>query len=198
MNNNYDISLQSLSELLADESGNKALTVNDLAQTEDALLAFAQAHAVKPPLSMRDKILANMQKLKAQEDNRQPFTVDNLPILTAESNWLDWETAVKDIAPPVDFEDVHMHLLEDNDRRELNLVWVKQEVPEEVHHDVLESFILLEGTCECHITGEDGKLRVVRMREGDYIGFKIGEVHDIMITSAAPAKAILQWLKIAA
>ena len=171
---------------------------SDVDSAELALLRYAELHAVKPPLSMRDKILANMQKLKTFEDNRQPFTLDNLPILTPESNWLDWEAAVKGIEPPEDFEAVHLHLLENNDRRELNLAWVKQEVPEEVHHDVLESFILLDGTCECHVFDEKGGCRVVKMRTGDYISFKIGEVHDIQITSGVPAKAILQWLKVAA
>lgn len=197
MNNRYDISLQGLSQNLTDAQGNPP-TATDLDKTEAALLAFAELHAVRPPLSMRDKILGNLKKLKSFEDNRKPFTLDSLPLLTPDANWLDWEDAVKSIKPEEDYEGVYMHLLENNERRELNLVWVKEEVPEEVHHDVLESFILLEGSCECHIADENGHLRVVRMREGDYIGFKIGEVHDIQITSAKPAKAILQWLKLAA
>ena len=118
--------------------------------------------------------------------------------MTAEANWLDWVDAVKGIMPPVDFEAVHLHTFRNDNIAEMHLAWVKQEVLEEVHHDVLESFILLEGTCECHILNEDGSQRTVRMREGDYISFKIGEIHDIQITSSEPAKAILQWLKIAA
>jgi hypothetical protein len=35
------------------------------------------------------------------------------------------------------------------------------------------------------------------MSEGDYIAFALGETHDIFITSG-PAKAILQWAKLAA
>ncbi len=197
MNNSHDISLQKLAQQLTDEQGNPPKPV-DVEKTEAALLAYAELYAVAPPLSMRDRILGNINKIKDLQNNSQPFTLDNLPILTPEANWLDWEAAVKGIEPTEDFEDVYLHLLEDTDRRELNLAWVKQEVPEEVHHDVLESFILLEGSCECHIFDGKGGKRVVKMRQGDYISFKIGEVHDIQITSAKPAKAILQWLKIAA
>ncbi len=197
MNTSYDISLQNLTQHLTDERGNPPTSV-DVAETEAALLAYAELQAVKPPLSIRDRILANMQKLKNFEDSRQSFTLDNLPILTPDANWLDWEAAVKGIEPSDDYEGVYMHLLENNERRELNLAWVQYEVPEEVHHDVLESFILLEGSCECHIFDANGGKRIVKMRQGDYISFKIGEVHDIEITSAKPAKAILQWLKIAA
>ncbi len=197
MKKRSNISRENLSKKRTDAQG-KPPIATDLDKTEAALLAFAALHAVKPPLSMRDKILGNLQKLKTLEETRQPFTLDNLPLLTPDANWLDWEEVVKGIEPTADFDDVYLHLLENNDRRELNLAWVKTEVPEEVHDDVLESFILLEGTCECHIFDAQGNCRVVKMRQGDYISFKIGEVHDIEITSLKPAKAILQWLKIAA
>jgi mannose-6-phosphate isomerase-like protein (cupin superfamily) len=75
---------------------------------------------------------------------------------------------------------------------------VKEMVDEEVHYDILESFVLLEGSCECHITNEKGETRIVRMGQGDYISMKLGETHDIVITSSKPAKAILEWRKLAA
>ena len=167
-------------------------------KTEAALLSFVALHAVKPPVPMKDRILANMQNLQKLKENRQSFTLENLPLLTAHSNWLDWEAAVTGIEPSEDFEDIHLHLLEDNDQRELHILWVKQEVPEEVHHDVLESFTLLDGSCECHISDENGGFRIVKMSAGDHIAFKLGETHDVYVTSATPAKAILQWLKLAA
>lgn len=94
MNTSYDISLHNLAQHLTDERGNPP-TFTDVDKTEVALLAYAELHAVSPPLSMRDRILANMQKLKVLEDNQQSFTLNNLPILTPEANWLDWEAAVK-------------------------------------------------------------------------------------------------------
>jgi mannose-6-phosphate isomerase-like protein (cupin superfamily) len=183
--------------LLAKE-GEQKPSKEEVEKTEDALLAFAQAHAVTPPLSLKDKIMGKIQKLSTESTNRQSFTLDHLPLLTPESNWLDWQEAVKSIAPPEILEDVHLHTLVSDDQRDLFIAWVKEEVPEEVHNDLLESFILLEGTCECFITDADGNTRTVKMREGDYIAFKIGETHVINITSSQPAKAILQWLKIAA
>ena len=197
MNTRHDISIQGLSESLTDNHGNRP-SAYDLVKTEAALLSFVALHTTKPPLSMRGKILDNLQKLQKLKENRQPFTLENLPLLTSDSNWLDWEAAVAGIEPAHDFEDIHLHLLEDNDQRELHILWVKQEVPEEVHHDVLESFTLLDGSCECHISNEKGEVRIVKMYAGDHIAFKLGETHDVYVTSATPAKAILQWLKLAA
>ena len=197
MKNRFNISRDLLGDILQKDDVVNPST-EDIEQSEGALIAYAHLYAVAPPLSMRDKILGKIQKISEQQTNRHSFTLENAPLLTADANWLDWVDAVKGIMPPDDFEAVHLHTFRNDDVAEMHLAWVKEEVPEEVHHDVLESFILLEGTCECHIINEDGTHRTVRMREGDYISFKIGEVHDIQITSSEPAKAILQWLKIAA
>jgi hypothetical protein len=171
----------------------------EVQQTEEALLQFAQAHAIEPPLSIKDQILAKIAKLNAQKNAQKAFDLNNLPLLTPESNWLDWKETVKDIEQPKIVEDTHLHVLESNDKRELFLAFVKEVVPEEVHHDLLESILLLDGSCECHVFDEAGTpLRTVRMRAGDYIAFELGEVHDIQITSGTPAMAILQWLKVAA
>lgn len=196
MKQNNDISSDFLRQTLIGENG-KAPSLEELKATEDALLAFANAHSVKPPLSMRDKILGKIKKLNEQKENQQKFTIENLPLLTPDSNWLEWQAAVASIPTPENYDDSFTHTLVDDEIRELHLVWVKECVPEEVHHELLESFILLEGTCECHVIQENGSMRKVRMREGDYISFKLGEVHEIHITSAEPAKAILQWLRAA-
>lgn len=191
---------ESLRDILQGQYNTSAFSMEqEIEKTEEALLRYAEAHAVAPPLSLKDKILGNIQKLNDLSNNRQSISLDNVPLISQESNWLDWEEAVKGIEQPADIENVYFHPLRNDDTVEMNLAWVIEEVPEEVHHDILESFILLDGTCECHIYNEDGSIKkVVRMRAGDYISFKIGEVHDIQITSNVPAKAILQWLKIAA
>ena len=121
---------------------------------------------------------------------------DNLPLLTSSSNWLEWKEVAEGIAPPEDYENIHLHTLESSENRELFIAWVKEYVPEEVHYDLLESFLILEGSCKCYITGEAGHTRTVRLGPGDFIAMQTGETHDIRITSEQPAKAILQWVKL--
>ena len=197
MKKKYDISLDGLKNILSDESG-MTPTPKEIDQTEEALIGFAQAHAVPPPASLRDKVLGKLADLKAQKKNQQSYDLDNLPPLDGTSNWLEWEATVKGIEPPNDFENVHLHPLESNDQRELFVAWVKEYVEEEVHHDLLESFLILDGTCECHITDEASNTRIVRMCQGDFITMQLGETHDIIVTSLKPAKAVLEWRKLAA
>jgi mannose-6-phosphate isomerase-like protein (cupin superfamily) len=191
-----DITKDDLREWLTDEDGRLPDEL-ELQQTEDALLLFAEAHAVPPPPDLRDDILNKLKSLNQQKKNSKRLHLNQLPLLDADANWYDWQEAVASIEPP-DYEDIHLHTLEETEQRTLFVAWVKEYVPEEVHHDLIESFLLLEGTCECHISDEAGNMRIVRLAQGDYIEMQLGETHDIFITSAQPAKAILQWRRLAA
>jgi mannose-6-phosphate isomerase-like protein (cupin superfamily) len=194
----YDINRDDIKHFLKENADIQEVTEQDVQQTELALIQFAQAHAIEPQPSLQQHILTKIAQLNAHKANPQAYDLNHLPLLTPDANWLIWQETVKSIQPPDEYENVHLHSLETNDTRDLFLAFVKEVVPEEVHHDVLESFILLDGTCECHIFNEDGTQQTVKMRAGDYIAFEIGETHDICITSSTPAIAILQWLKVAA
>lgn len=193
----HDISRDNIRDWLS-ENQHIQPSAKDIGDTENALQHFASAYSLNPPAGLREKILDNISRLNQQKAQRQPIQPDQLPLLDSNANWLDWAAAVEGIAPPEDFENIHLHTLESNDQRELFVVWVKEYVEEEVHHDLLESFLILEGACECHITDEKGVTRTVRMRQGDFITMQLGETHDLLITSSEPTKAILQWRKLAA
>ena len=197
LKNHNDISRLEIRDWITDTSANPPLP-QELEEAESALIAFAEAHSVTPPASLRDKILAKIGQLNNQATQRKKLQMDNLPMLDDHTNWLDWEEVTAGIQPPTDFEDIHFHNIESNDKRELFVAWVKEMVPEEVHYDLLESFLILEGSCECHITDEKGETRIVRLGQGDSITMQLGETHDVIITSLKPAKAILEWRKVAA
>ena len=195
MKKSIDINKHEIREWLKEDS---TPSEAEIQQSEDAILQFASAFAVKPDLALKNMILDRIKSLNSSKNNRETLTLDQLPILNENANWLDWQEVVKDIAPPAHFKGIHLHTLESTPQRELFVAWVREYIEEEVHSDIIESFILLEGTCECHITDADGHARVVRMGAGDYITMQVGETHDVIITSLEPAKAILQWLKLSA
>lgn len=195
MKKNRDITNDDIRQWMDDDNPPSR---EDVLATGEALNGLAEAYSVMPEDGVRAAILAKMATLNRQKKEQQKISLDNLPMLTAESNWLEWKEAVKDIEPEEDFENIYMHPLETNDKYELYILWVKNYVDEEVHHDVIESFTLLEGSCECLITDKNGVKRTVRMREGDHLEMILGEDHDISVTSGNMAKAILQWVKLAA
>ncbi len=160
--------------------------------TEQAIIRFAEAHAIAPPSSLKQMILQKVKMLHAAESNQQPLDINALPLLSADSNWIDWQTCVQHISPPDSFDDVFLHTLEVSPQRKLFIVWVKEYIDEEVHYDLVESFLILEGSCECRVLDANGDTRVVRMSAGDFLEIPVGKPHNIIITSLQPVKAILQ------
>jgi mannose-6-phosphate isomerase-like protein (cupin superfamily) len=192
-----NISYKTIGDWLSD-SDSKAVPNDQIVEAESAIMDFAKAYSVAPPSHLRGLILSRIKALNAQDKRRTKLQFDNLPMLAENSNWLDWQAVIEGIEPPAEFENIHLHPIEANEKRELFVAWVKKMVDEEVHTDLLESFLILEGSCECHICNEKGETRIVRLGQGDYITMQLGETHDIVITSLQPAKAILEWRKLAA
>lgn len=201
MEEKLTISPDLLSILLTDEQG-QAPTTKEIADTESALNSYAESQSIDPADSLKDRIKAKMAKLNFQSKNRSPFTVKNLPLLSSDANLLDWEDALSKFETPAEFSDdgIHMIILESNETRDLMLGWSKEIIPEEVHDDLIESFIVLDGSCECHIWRDDdpGFNKKVHMQTGDFLQLNPGESHDIITTSAVPVKAVLQRLKVRA
>lgn len=197
MKKTYDIGPKEIKEFLAEDASTEPV-LPEIKLTEDAFLLFAKAHSASPPSFLREKVLGKINQLELQKKGNQKLDLEKLPMLDHSTNWAQWQAVVEGIEPPSDFDNIYLHTLESNEKRDLFVAWVKQMVDEEVHSDILESFMLLEGSCECHITNEMGETRIVRMGQGDQISIQLGETHDIVVTSLQPAKAILEWRKLAA
>lgn len=166
--------------------------------TENALNTLAKSQSIIPSSKIKSSILGKLSELNRKRREQGPIDILNPPLLTADSNLQDWLLATKNMQPPANFKDIHLEPIKSDHNVEMFVAWVSKMVPEEVHDDILESFMLLEGTCTCHITDPNGNTRLVHMRAGDHITMHLGETHDVIITSEKPAKAVLQWLKIAA
>ena len=193
MKKSNDILRDTIAEWIKEDP---AFSASLIQSTEDALTRFVQEYSVTPSNDLKSKVLEKLNELNAAGKNRKSLQLEKLPLLDSSSNWMDWEKVVEGIKPPENFESIHLHTLVSNEDRQLFVAWVREYIEEEVHHDLLESFLILEGTCECHITDPDGYARVVRMSVGDFITMQPGETHDVIITSLEPAKAILQWKRI--
>lgn len=172
----------------------------EILRVEESLLLFAEAQAVEPRKSLKASVLGKISNLNLiAQKGWEPIDLTNPPLLTPQSNYRAWAEAVAHIQPPDEYEGVFMHPIRDDNGVQQFVAFVKYEVEEEVHHDLLESFTLLQGSCECHIWHENGgPSRIVALREGDHIAFKTGEIHEIRITTREPVKAILQWVALAA
>jgi mannose-6-phosphate isomerase-like protein (cupin superfamily) len=67
------------------------------------------------------------------------------------------------------------------------IVWLKEMAPQEVHDTELESFLIVEGTCNIVVDGE-----VNALVPGDCFTIPLYKNHFVQVTSAIPCKVILQ------
>lgn len=160
---------------------------------EETLLIFAQTQILAPHKSLKTNVLRKISSLELiAQKGWEPINLANPPLLSVDSNYRAWAEAVAHIQLPDDFDDLFLYPIRADERVEQFVAFVKFEVAEEVHLDVLESILLLSGSCECRIWRENEPARIVSLREGDLLELELGEIHDIRITSREPVKAIMQ------
>lgn len=172
----------------------EGLEPNEIQPIEEALSQLAGFYSIKPPVHTKTKILDNLPLTSKNPSGSGPA----YPLLGPFSKSSDWNSLVSHLSGPEQLEDIHIESLHKDEVLELDVIWVKNQVPEEVHDDLLECFLLLEGSCCCTIKNSEGHQREIIMQAGDFLALEYGEHHDIKVTSPIPAKAILQRLKLVA
>ena len=159
----------------------------ELVQIQDALTHWAIENAVMPTSYLANSIL---DQISNQEKERR-MDLGDLPILNKYSNYEAWCALANDMKglEPEQGQKAVRILRDDKDAMQL-LVISECNIEEEVHAGELESFLILEGTCICTISGVQ---RI--MGQGDYMEIPLYEAHDVCLTSNRVV-AVLQHLKI--
>ncbi|GAB3245972.1 hypothetical protein GCM10027347_00510 [Larkinella harenae] len=120
------------------------------------------------------------------------FDLQNLPLINVYSDNTQWQRTIADLQPASDFRNLYAHPLRNDGGVEQFILWVRQEVKPEEHHHERESFLILEGQCECQI-GEE----TVQLSAGDFVDIPLETKHTVRVLSAEPVKAIIQRVKLA-
>ena len=89
--------------------------------------------------------------------------------------------------PPPDYEHLHFIPIGQDENGVSAIVWIKDFVPEEVHTDAVERFLVLEGSCEISFGGE-----VYSLAAGDYLAVPLHHPHVVRVTSDIVCKLIVQ------
>lgn len=163
-----------------------------IAQSAKAFEAFGVYQSIKPPEPLKPFLLATidfMERLEAGEVPSSP------PPLTPLSSALDYKPWLSrpDMELPADAEDTFIKILGANEQLTTAIVWAKTVLPAETHSDELESFLVLEGSCEIAFNEEKQVLK-----PGDILTIPLHTSHIATITSDIPCKLIVQRAKVAA
>ncbi|CAN5679516.1 hypothetical protein BH10BAC2_BH10BAC2_03100 [soil metagenome] len=158
-----------------------------IAAFQRSLQQYAITIAKYPSAGLKNKLLATLDDLAKE----YTLSLENLPLLSKHSDHKSWLKLVKTMLPPTLEEEVLIKILR-NDHEALQcIIWLKKEYPDEVHDNLKESFIVLEGECECHIGG-----KIIKLGPGGYLDIPLFEHHDVVVTRG-PVLAVIQRLKVA-
>ncbi|QIP12180.1 cupin domain-containing protein [Spirosoma aureum] len=178
-------------------SPDEAAEVEQLARTYpairdelDRLTLLLADYAIDEPVTPSPVLKSRVMMTLSQLGEAPTFDLNNLPLINAFSDADQWQRTVEAIQPPETYRNIFGHVLRQDQEAEQFLVWVRHTINPEDHHDEQESFLILEGRCECSIGGE-----LVQLSAGDYLSVPLDLEHTVRVISETPVKAIIQRLK---
>ena len=142
---------------------------------QEGLEKYVSVYSKAPSYTTKGKIMGTLENLLLEKQ----MDLNKLPIINKFSDHKAWMTAIAPLLPKALAGEPFMHVLTTTDSITQVLVMSATDIPDEVHEDVRESFIILEGECECYI----GTDTVVRLKAGGYLEIPMHAHHDVKIIS---------------
>ncbi len=155
----------------------------ELEKIQAALETYAASNGVLPHPGVKGKIMDSISNLE-KERVMDPL---DLPLITKFSDHTRWLELVNGMIPEkLDTSSPFIHLLQESTKATQLLVVSATDIPDEVHRDLHESFLILKGRCKCTV-GNDVRF----MEAGDFMAIPLFAHHDVEVLSESVV-AVLQ------
>ena len=157
-----------------------------ISEIEMAFESYSDLNNDGPRPILRGRIIDNIVNLQKE----QVMNINDLPIITAYSNYKNWLNFTKDLKMESSAVGKYIYVLRDDDDVLQMVVTTTTGVQEENHLDVLESMLILEGECKFTVAGN---IRIMKL--GDFIDVPMNRVHNLELISPS-LTVILQKIKV--
>lgn len=156
----------------------------EVLEMQDTLERVALEFGKNAGPGSKGRFLANIDAEREEE-----LAKDTPPILNANSKAEDYKrwTDLPENQPPPEFDNLFYIPISQTEEGASIIVWIKDHVPEEVHNDSIEKFLVLEGSCEITFGGE-----MYSLKAGDYLSIPLYHPHVVNVTSEITCKLIVQ------
>lgn len=158
---------------------------NEITAIEKTMEAFAMAHAIAPNPVVKVFLLASIdytERLKNGEPVTDPPLLHEKSVIDDYALWLNRADMVY-----TGEENIYAKIIGYTPQAISTIIWIRDQSPEEIHHDEYEKFLVVEGCCT--ITVGDA---VHQLNPGDYFMIPLHENHVVKVTSKIRCKIILQ------
>ncbi|WP_158798433.1 hypothetical protein [Pedobacter sp. L105] len=155
-------------------------------QLFDEIENDALKNAIEPRRSGKSLLITKID-YRMRRMAGEPVAV--VPLLTESSTIEDYAEWIDrpDMVLPENYEDNFVKIISHTREMTTMIVWLT-ELESEVHDDIHERFLILEGSCTIVVEDEG----IYNLKRGDYMEIPLHKNHDVIITSAIHCKAILQ------
>lgn len=163
---------------------------NQIEEIQKTLVHLVGTQSVEPSPALKPLLLATLDYMERRR-NGEPESFP--PILHEESSLKEYGEWLQrlDMRLPESFTDFHAKIIGYTPEVITAIVWIKEGAPYEVHDDVSERFLIVEGACMVKIEKE-----IHLLFRGDYLSIPLHKGHSIEIISSAPCKAIIQRIAV--
>jgi mannose-6-phosphate isomerase-like protein (cupin superfamily) len=170
-------------EQLASQSADIRKRIDEISE---ALEEYAMANAISPDPTIKPFVFAIIDYTERMEAGEQPSEPPVLNEASRISDYADWLNK-PGMSLPQDFNDLYAKIIGYTPKVLTAIVWINDMAPQEVHHDELEKFLIVEGECDI-VIGEE----VHHLVPGNYLSIPLHKNHRVQVTSSIPCKVILQ------
>jgi mannose-6-phosphate isomerase-like protein (cupin superfamily) len=146
--------------------------------------ALSEARTVDP--TIKPFLMATvkyMERMGAGEKESFPAKLHSGSKIDDYRWWLDRP----DLGLNEPLDEIDAHIIGSSEGRTTAIVWIKNGAPPEVHKRELETFLIVEGTCNIVVDGKDNHLK-----PGDVFSIPLHLSHYVIITSDVACKLILE------
>jgi len=151
-----------------------------------ALEHYAEAHAVQPDPTIRPMLMATIDYMERMKSGEAPAFPPRLHARSTALDYAQWLDR-KDLQLDQPIDEVLIHIIGYTPELQTAIVWMKDGAPAETHTNELESFLVIEGTCNIIIGDE-----VTGYGPGDIVRIPLHKSHIIEVTSSIPCKVVLE------
>jgi len=161
--------------------------VRDVLQyTQKVFKEFSDKNAVTPDPVIKPFLMATIDYMQRLENGEMPSFPPELTKNSQIADFNDWLSR-PDMQPSEGWSDIEAKIIGHTSQMTTAIVWIQHEAPPETHTDQLEHFLIVEGSCNVQLEGQDNFFH-----EGDYFTIPLHVSHTVLIVSDIPCKAIIQ------
>ena len=159
---------------------------SEIESIERSLLEYSLLNGIPPDEVVKPFLMATIdysERIKNGEAISFPPEINKNTVIGDYDQWL----SRNDLSAPGGSPDLYAKIIGYTPAMTTAIVWIKQMAPQETHHDEIEKFLIVEGSCEI-IIGEE----IHQLTPGDTLSIPLHRSHFVKVTSTIPCKVILQ------